>query len=79
MFRVVAAAVVLLGASSALAQDYEVVHPKHSIVTFGDDTVDGRLTVPDGLWVKTRKAEEARSLIHIRGDFRREILSSLKR
>ena len=71
------AGLMLLGASSASAQD-DVVYKKHTVVDFGDDTIDGNLSKPDGAYLQSRKNQKHQRLIKVRGSFRPEILQSVR-
>jgi hypothetical protein len=63
-------------AGTALAQD--VVFEKHSVVDFGDDTIDGNLSRPDGQYLESRKKQRHVKLIKVRDSFRPEILQSVR-
>lgn len=63
-------------ATPAMAQD--VVYQSHQVVDFGDDTIDGNLSKPDGAWLDARKKQKHRKLIRIRENFRTEILQSVR-
>jgi len=71
-----ALAVLLVGASPALAQ--EVIYKKHTVVDFGDDTIDGNLSAPDGAYLESRKQQRHQRLIKVRESFRPEILQSVR-
>lgn len=73
---IVATGVSLLVAAPAMAQ--EVVYEKHSVVDFGDDTIDGNLTRPDGQYLESRKNQRHINLIKVRENFRPEILQSVR-
>jgi hypothetical protein len=73
---VLAIGVALLGASVALAE--EVVYEKHSVVDFGDDTIEGDLSKPDGQYLESRKKLRHARLIKVRETFRPEILQSVR-
>lgn len=66
----------LLGAATARAQD--VVYQKHQVVEFGDDTIEGDLSKPDGQYLESRKKLAHQRLIKLRRDFRAEILQSVR-
>jgi hypothetical protein len=66
----------LLGAGTALAD--EVVYEKHSVVDFGDDTIEGDLSKPDGQYLESRKRLRHQRLIKVRENFRAEILQSVR-
>ena len=70
------AAALLFGAQAALAQ--EVVYKKHTVVDFGDDTIDGNLSRPDGAYLQSRKQQRHQRLIKVRDSFRPEILQSVR-
>ena len=72
-----AAAGLLLMAAPALAED-EVVYKKHTVVDFGDDTIDGSLSKPDGAYLESRKNQRHARLIKVRESFRPEILMSVR-
>jgi hypothetical protein len=55
----------------------EVIYKKHTVVDFGDDTIDGNLSRPDGQYLDSRKRQNHQKLIKVRLDFRPEILSSV--
>ena len=77
MLPIIAAlGVFLLAAAPAMAQ--EVVYEKHSVVDFGDDTIDGNLTKPDGQYLESRKNQRHINLIKVRENFRPEILQSVR-
>ncbi|MFC1611619.1 hypothetical protein ACFL6C_11725 [Myxococcota bacterium] len=69
-------AVLLLGAAPAVAQ--EVIYKKHTVVDFGDDTIDGNLSKPDGAYLESRKQQRHQRLIKVRESFRPEILQSVR-
>lgn len=70
---------VLLGASvPAMAQDSgDVVYRKHTVVDFGDDTIEGDLSKPDGAYLDSQKRQRHNRLIKVRESFRPEILQSV--
>ncbi len=72
----VAAGMALLGVSWARAE--EVVYEKHSVVDFGDDTIEGDLSKPDGQYLESRKKLRHARLIKVRESFRPEILQSVR-
>jgi hypothetical protein len=55
----------------------EVVYKKHTVVDFGDDTVEGDLSKPDGQYLESRKRFRHQRLIKVRENFRPEILQSI--
>lgn len=65
-----------LGATTATAQ--EVIYKKHTVVDFGDDTIDGNLSKPDGAYLESRKQQRHQRLIKVRESFRPEILQSVR-
>jgi hypothetical protein len=71
------AGLVLPSASTALAQE-DVVYKKHTVVDFGDDTIDGNLSKPDGAYLQSRKNQRHQRLIKVRASFRPEILQSVR-
>ena len=64
-------------ATPALAAD-EVIFKKHTVVDFGDDTIDGSLSKPDGAYLESRKNQRHARLIKVRETFRTEILMSVR-
>ncbi len=56
----------------------EVVYKKHTVVDFGDDTVEGDLSKPDGQYLESRKRLRYQRLIKVRENFRPEILQSVR-
>ncbi len=69
-----------LAPSEAAAQDEVeggVIYQKKTIISFGEDTIDGDLLVPDGEYVESRKRVRHSNLIRIREDFREKILRSV--
>lgn len=73
---VVAVGLSLVTAETALAD--EVVYEKHTVVDFGDDTIDGNLSRPDGQYLESRKRQRHINLIKVRESFRAEILQSVR-
>ncbi len=67
----------LLVSQTALAED-EVIYKKHTVVDFGDDTIDGSLSKPDGAYLESRKNQRHARLIKVRETFRTEILMSVR-
>ena len=67
---------VLMWAPIARAQ--EVVYQKHQVVDFGDDTIEGDLSKPDGAYLESRKRLRHQRLIKVRESFRPEILQSVR-
>jgi len=68
-------ALLVMGSATAWAQD--VVYQKHTVVDFGDDTIDGNLTKPDGQYLESQKRLRHQRLIKVRENFRTEILQSI--
>lgn len=66
----------LMAAPEARAED--VVYEKHTVVDFGDDTIDGNLSRPDGQYLEARKRQKQIKLIKVRENFRAEILQSVR-
>lgn len=70
---------------AAWAQDPEsdpnttVIYQKKTVVSFGDDTIDGDLTRPDGEYLESRKRVRHSNLIKIRDNFRVKVLQSVTR
>ncbi len=68
---------------AALAQTTEgdegIIYRKKTVVSFGDDTIDGDLTRPDGAYVESRKRVRHSNLIKIRDNFREKILNSISK
>ena len=76
--------VTLLSASMVSAQEEEganseggVSYQRKTVINFEDDTIEGDLKTPDGQYLEVRKKMRHKSLIRIRTDFRREVLSSV--
>ncbi|MCK5687775.1 adventurous gliding motility protein CglF [Myxococcota bacterium] len=67
---------VALFSGAALAG--EIVYKKHTVVEFGDDTIEGDLSKPDGQYLEGRKRLRHRNLIKVRESFRQEILQSVQ-
>ncbi len=79
--RFFVAAAVALGlswayAAPALADD--VVYQKHTVVDFGDDTIEGDLSKPDGQYLESRKRLRHQRLIKVRETFKAEIIQSVR-
>ncbi|MEO1481824.1 MAG: hypothetical protein AAFU77_06940 [Myxococcota bacterium] len=64
--------------SASAAESEEVVYKKHTVVTFGDDTIDGDLSRPDTVFIESENRRAAKNLIKLRADFRRSILRSVR-
>lgn len=72
------AASLLVMAAPAMAQDSgDVVYRKHTVVDFGDDTIEGDLSKPDGAYLDSQKRQRHARLIKVRENFRPEILQSV--
>lgn len=54
-----------------------IIYRKKTVVSFDDDTIDGDLTRPDGVYVESRKRVRHSNLIRIRENFREKILYSV--
>ena len=68
----------LLGTPSVGLADDDVVYEKHTVVDFGDDTIEGDLTKPDGQYLESRKRLRHERLIRVRQSFRQEVLQSVR-
>ena len=82
MRRLILIAALLVGAAGQ-AQDKTrkpaddgVVYKRTTEFTFGDDTIDGELTRPDGEFVQARKRSKQPNLLRLREDFRKQVLNS---
>jgi hypothetical protein len=68
--------------SAALAADKAAgggeVYNKQQVVDFGDDTIEGDLTKPDGEMFDSRKRARHKKLIRYREHFRSEVLQSIR-
>jgi hypothetical protein len=74
----------LLGVANARAEDPKdantengVSYQRKTVINFEDDTIEGDLKTPDGVYLEARKKMRHKSLIRIRSDFRREVLGSI--
>jgi len=69
-----------LSVTSAFSADDDgnVVYQKKQVVDFGDDTIEGDLTKPDGDVFDARKRAHHSKLIRIRANFRSEVLQSIR-
>jgi hypothetical protein len=70
----------LLGSSVASAQSSpgsDVVYEENTVLTFGDDTIDGSLSRPDGQYLESRKRLRHERLIRVRRSFRSRLLHSI--
>lgn len=64
-------------ALSVLAADSgDVVYRKHTVVDFGDDTIEGDLSTPDGVVTQSATRRKHVPLIKLRDNFRAEILAT---
>lgn len=71
--------VVMMIAAPAFAEgEGDVIFKKHTVVDFGDDTIDGSLSKPDGAYLESRKNQRHARLIKVRESFRTEILMSVR-
>ena len=68
----------LVGIPSVGLADDDVVYEKHTVVDFGDDTIEGDLTRPDGQYLESRKRLRHERLIRVRQSFRQEVLQSVR-
>jgi hypothetical protein len=62
-------------ATPVLAQ--EAQFKRKTVLNFEDDTIEGDLKTPDGVYLQARKKNRHKSLIRIRKDWRRKVLSSV--
>ncbi|MEK7704970.1 MAG: hypothetical protein AAB426_08425 [Myxococcota bacterium] len=79
--RWLAAALVALASGLAYessARAEEVVYQKHTVLEFGDATIEGDLSRPDGQYLESRKRLRHQRLIKVRETFRAEILKSVQ-
>lgn len=79
-WRCIVGLAVVLGltfAASPVLAD-EVVYKKHTVIDFGDDTIEGDLSKPDGQYLESRKRLRHQRLIRVRESFRTEILQSVQ-
>ena len=70
----------LLSAGSVWAQEAsgsDVVYQENTVLTFGDDTIDGSLSRPDGQYLESRKKLRHERLIRVRRSFRSRLLHSI--
>jgi hypothetical protein len=65
-------------ASAADAPKGGEVYQKQQVVDFGDDTIEGDLTKPDGEMFDARKRARHKKLIRYREHFRSEVLQSIR-
>lgn len=78
--RAVALMMAIVGtlSSGSGAKAAEVIYKKNTVVDFGDDTVEGDLSKPDGQYLESRKRQRHQRLIKVRENFRPEILQSVR-
>ena len=76
LLGVLVAVAVALSTNTAWAE--EVVYQQHTVVDFGDDTIDGNLSKPDGQYLESQKKLRHQRLIKVRENFRPEILQSAR-
>lgn len=74
----VSAILLALVLAPQVASAQEVVYQKHTVVDFGDDTIEGDLSKPDGQYLESRKRLRHQRLIKVRENFRAEILQSVR-
>lgn len=71
--------VVMMASAPVFAEeDKNVVYEKKTVVDFGDDTIEGDLTKPDGDVFDGRKRAKHNRMIRIRPHFRSEVLQSIR-
>ncbi len=61
-------------APALAAEQYE----QKQVVDFGEDTIEGDLTKPDGDMFDSRKRAKHKKLIRVRENFRSEVLQSIR-
>lgn len=66
-------------ASAQESSEAGIIYKKKTVVSFGDDTIDGDLTKPDGAYVESRKRVRHSNLIQIRDNFRDKVLESVSK
>jgi hypothetical protein len=82
-FTIVVVTLGVMAALPAVAQEDGVnteggvSYQRKTVINFEDDTIEGDLKTPDGQYLEVRKKLRHKSLIRIRKDFRREVLSSV--
>ena len=54
-----------------------VAYQRKTVINFEDETIEGDLKTPDGVYLEARKKMRHKSLIRIRTHFRREVLNSV--
>jgi len=74
----VAAVIAGLAVPMAARAADDVQYQKHTVVDFGDDTIEGDLSKPDGQYLESRKRLRHQRLIKVRENFKTEILQSVR-
>ena len=69
-------AVVGMAGSSLAQNNPQEAAARRVVINMNEDVIEGRLNQPDQVLVVRPTARKFRSLIHIRADFRREVLAS---
>lgn len=64
-------------ASAQSGASSDVVYEENTVLTFGDDTIDGSLSRPDGQYLESRKRLRHERLIRVRRSFRSRLLHSI--
>ena len=64
-------------ASAQTSSSSDVVYEENTVLTFGDDTIDGSLSRPDGQYLESRKRLRHERLIRVRRSFRSRLLHSI--
>jgi hypothetical protein len=64
-------------ASAQTSTSSDVVYEENTVLTFGDDTIDGSLSRPDGQYLESRKRLRHERLIRVRRSFRSRLLHSI--
>jgi hypothetical protein len=54
-----------------------VSYQRKTVINFDDDTIEGDLKTPDGQYLDARKKVRHQSLIRIRREFRRSVMTSV--
>jgi hypothetical protein len=54
-----------------------VSYQRKTVINFDDDTIEGDLKTPDGQYLDARKKVRHQSLIRIRREFRRAVMTSV--
>jgi hypothetical protein len=67
----------VLGISTGVAAQ-EIIYQQRTVIDFGDDTIDGSLSKPDGQYLESRKKLRHQRLIKVRENFRTEVLQSVR-